>query len=187
MTTEQTQQCNKCKETKNLSDFPKDKTRGIGYRGECKACRSARRKEVGGEYQIERMRKHYYRSGGEGTLTLEQLAQIESQKYCTYCDCELNDDIRMVDHVFSLGQWWSINSAINMFACCRSCNSSKNNAHVYDFYQRSAKFTPELWERFVSNFLERLIKRKPTGEEIEQWKQGFELEAKELKENKQRA
>ncbi|WP_186731266.1 HNH endonuclease [Rummeliibacillus suwonensis] len=182
----QTKQCITCEEIKPLEDFPIRPKRSDGREGECKACRSVRRK-TGDGYLKERLRKHYYRSKGEGHLTIEQLREIEKGTHCTYCGCELSDNTRVVDHVFPLGQWWSMNSAINMVLCCKSCNSSKSDSHVYDFYQRSDKFTPELWGKFVSDFAERAIGHKPTAEEVKQWSEGFELEAKELKERVQRA
>lgn len=186
MTMKQTKQCITCEEIKPLEDFPIRPKRSDGREGECKACRSVRRK-TGDGYLKERLRKHYYRSKGEGHLTIEQLREIEKGTHCTYCGCELSDNTRVVDHVYPLGQWWSMNSAINMVLCCKSCNSSKSDSHVYDFYQRSDKFTPELWEKFVSDFVGRLIGRELTAEEITQWSEGFKLEAKELEARVQRA
>ncbi|WP_150285116.1 HNH endonuclease signature motif containing protein [Rummeliibacillus sp. TYF-LIM-RU47] len=186
MTDEQIKQCITCKEVKPLESFPSRPSLPDGREGECNSCRSLRRK-TGDGYLKERLRKHYYRSGGKGDLTLEQLREIESQKRCTYCGCVLYDEIRMVDHVYSLGQLWSLNCAINMVACCRSCNSSKRDSHVYDFYQRSDKFTTAQWEEFVYKFARRAMRCEPSKEELEQWSIGFELEAKELKEYLQRA
>ncbi|MFJ8262356.1 HNH endonuclease [Rummeliibacillus sp. NPDC094406] len=177
---EQTKQCITCEEIKPLEDFPIRPKRSDGREGECKTCRSTRRK-TGDGYRKERLRKHFYRSKGKGSLTLEQLREVESGTHCTYCGCELSDDIRVVDHVYSLGQWWSSNSALNMVVSCRACNTSKSNSHVYDFYQRSDKFTPDLWGKFVRYFAGRALSHEPTEEEIVQWSEGFRLEAEELK------
>lgn len=186
MTMKQIKQCITCEEIKPLEDFPIRPKRSDGREGECNACRSIRRK-TGDGYRKERLRKHYYRSGGKGNLTLEQLREIEKGTECAYCGCELNDYNRVVDHVYPLRNVWGINSAINTAVCCRACNSSKSDAHIYDFYQRSDKFTPELWEKFVSDFAERAIGHEPTAEQVEQWIEGFRLDAKELKERVQRA
>ena len=111
------------------------------------------------------------------------------KRTCSYCGCTLTDSSNeptaaTVDHIYTLSKdYGGVNIAINIAPACRSCNSSKSDDHVYDFYRRSEKFTPELWTQFVREYGERLLKRKLTDIEVEQLKRNFADEAEDLRRN----
>ncbi|MFB5932986.1 HNH endonuclease signature motif containing protein [Peribacillus frigoritolerans] len=177
------QTCRVCLVEKEIKEFSTTKRNAIGVTSECKACRCATR-TLNQSYLKERLRKYKIRSNeGRVSITLAQLESLLVQPDCTYCGCELTSENKVVDHIYALNGYGGANLLINLTIACRSCNSSKSNHHIYDFYSRSEKFTEELWTSFVRNYSERFLKRKLTDEQVEKMKINFADEARELAAN----
>ncbi|WP_057766097.1 HNH endonuclease signature motif containing protein [Cytobacillus praedii] len=192
MTVEQLFTCRTCGIEKPAKDFQADRRmkHGIIYR--CKKCRCKKRAE-NGSYIKEKLRKYSYRTGGNSIhITVEELQKVLKQETCSYCGCTLTDVLNesteaTVDHVYTISKsYGGVNLPINIMPACRGCNASKHNDHIYDFYQRSEKFTPELWTEFVSEFGRRLMKRDLTDLEVEQLKRNLADEADDLRRNAER-
>ena len=133
--------------------------------------------------------------GGEVRFTFDDMQRVMQKRTCSYCGIKMtltNGEAtdQCIDHVYPLSDafdgYGGENLAENLATCCRACNSSKRNDHVYDFYERSDKFTPLLWTAFVAEFGARFIGRELTALEIEQFKRGFAEEAAELRAIQQR-
>ncbi|WP_157804189.1 HNH endonuclease [Lysinibacillus xylanilyticus] len=129
----------------------------------------------------ERFRKHQYRHSSTMLYTDVTINAVLTATKCCYCGDELTREKEhakqaTLDHVY-LGH----NIDDNVVVCCRSCNTSKGQLHIYDYYQRSARFTDELWHEFVKQFASRYLKHEANEQEIEAWKQGFKEESEEMK------
>jgi 5-methylcytosine-specific restriction endonuclease McrA len=171
--------CRVCGENKPAELFEKEKRNTAGVTGRCLACRCEHRRKSG-EYFAERLRKFSKRKGDSRVLmSVEDIERLLRQRECSYCGCHMNGNAT-ADHVYAIGKYGQSNIAENIVASCRSCNSAKGSKHVYDFYQSSPKFTDELFHKFVADYTERLIGRKLTDEEVEQMKQNFADEARDL-------
>lgn len=59
-------------------------------------------------------------------VTLEDIRQIYSSDKCYYCNSELKDREKSVDHKIPVSRGGT-NDLQNLVICCRSCNSKKNN------------------------------------------------------------
>lgn len=182
--------CKHCGQTKPAKDFEKDKRCSNGITNQCKACRCNERRE-NGHYTRERIRKYKKKAGDDVMLlTVEQIEKTLQIRNCTYCACELSDvngtpTEATIDHIFSLNSDYGPgNFYLNITACCRSCNSSKGDDHVADFYRRSDKFTPELFRKFAGEFGGRMLKRELSEHEAAQMARNFIEEADMLQKNK---
>lgn len=178
--------CRICGKEKEISAFSAQKRNIDGITGECKACRCAARLS-GDSYLKERLRKYQIRSKeGRVSISIPELEGLLKQPNCTYCGCELTPENKEVDHVYPLNHYGGANLLINLTIACKSCNSSKRNIHIFEFYQRSEKFTDELWTSFVHSYTKRLLKRELTANQVEKMKKNFEAEADELRRNAKR-
>lgn len=180
MTIETERKCKICSEIKPLTDFNKHATSKNGRMTKCKTCRSKERYESGAYFR-ERFRKHKYRHDKPTYYTDELIERILTTSKCTYCDDKLTHQKEHAKQATADHVYLGANIDDNIVICCRSCNTSKGQLHVYDFYQSSEKFTDELWHEFVKQFASRILKREPSALEIEAWKQGFKEESEERK------
>lgn len=178
--------CRHCNEVKPAADFRGDSRMKHRIDYECRACRRKRRLEGVNSLQ-ERVNKYQRRNGEDLiTLTAADLAEILSQPACTYCGDPLTYENRTADHVYHLGGYGGVNHKVNLVAACRSCNSSKQQLHVADFYARNARFTPERWTAFTRMFIERLMGCQLNDIQVEQAKENFFEEAAWLRRIAQR-
>lgn len=174
-----TLKCNRCGQVKPLSEFVSDKRMKLGVLHYCKQCRCDERAE-NGSYLRERIRKYQYRAKDDAmiTMSVNDLKKMLRQRTCTYCGCELTPANTTIDHIYPLSDTYGGSNTV--VVSCRSCNASKGNRHVYDFYRNSNTFTDELWTKFVRDFTERLLHRHLTDIEVEQMKRNFADEAADL-------
>lgn len=187
---EQCHICRVCGEEKSVEEMRSDRSKKKGFESICKLCRQALRR-TNGEYTRERIRSYTNRKGDKGSVLIstEQLERLLERENCAYCGCTLTSNKcspteATIDHIYTLNQsYGSANLVEALTVVCRSCNSSKMDRHVYDFYCRSEKFTDELWTKFVREYTERLLKRRLTDAEVEQMKQNFAAEYTDLKRN----
>lgn len=194
MTVEQLFKCNHCGENKTYEEMRKDASRPNGVTAECKTCRNEREAENGSLLKA-RLRKYRLRDGGKRLLiSFEDTVELMKARNCAYCDVEMTTEkgcntptTITLDHAYGLESGYGGTSSIhNLFAVCSGCNSSKRNDHIYDYYQRSAKFTPELFTAFVAEFGRRLMQRELNDLEVEQLKRNFREEADDLRRNAER-
>lgn len=182
--------CRLCGEDKPKEKMRRNRSRKNGIDGECKACRNAR-ESANGTFFLNRLRQYEIRSGGKRMYaTSEEMQSLARTSNCTYCNISLThgtgDKTELTfDHVYPIEEstfdgYGATNVSFNFAAVCRGCNSAKGSRHIYEFYQRSEKFTPILWTKFVEEFGRRLFNRELTAIEIEQLKRSFEEESVEL-------
>jgi 5-methylcytosine-specific restriction endonuclease McrA len=149
--------CNKCGEVKPLEEFAVNKERIL------KTCKQCESKRVLSYYR--KFGDYYYRSrywktvrnaeeaGVEHDLTYEEFLSVivadnPENKTCAYCgktEAQELDEIGAglsIDHIIPLC-YGGYNTLFNITNACRSCNSSKSNKHVLNFYKRSEDFTEE--------------------------------------------
>ncbi|MFE4524007.1 HNH endonuclease [Cytobacillus firmus] len=185
-TTEILYTCRICGAEKPIEEMQRDKRKKHGIMNRCKKCRCEQRRE-NGEYTRERIRKYGYRSGDSKVLlTVKELEGMLQKRTCTYCGLQMDGKNgesaeATLDHLYGLSGYGATSLAISLVPACRACNSSKANSHIYDFYQRSDKFTDQLFRQFVSDFTARLVKREITESEIDVMIGYFEAEARDLR------
>ena len=59
-------------------------------------------------------------------VTLEDIQTLYAQKICFYCNSELSENEKTVDHKIPVSRGGT-NAMNNLVICCHSCNSKKNN------------------------------------------------------------
>lgn len=173
-----TRKCRTCKEVKTLTEFTRRPKAKQGRENQCKACRCKTRYE-NGSYMSERLRKHTIRTGKPVYYTEKVEDMMRAAMNCCYCNVKLTHingaaSQATFDHVY-LGA----NIDENLVVCCRACNTSKYQDHVYTFYQRSESFTDELFHAFATQLASRIFGKAPTPGEVERVKAGLKLESEE--------
>ena len=154
--------CRTCESELPAEEFRGDSRKRYGIIYECKECRRARM-STNGEYLRGRLRKYKKRSESSTMLiTVEQLESLVASHSCAYCNEQLTSSNSTLDHIHALNCYGGTNLVENLVPVCRACNSSKGQDHVADFYRRSDKFTPELWQAFTRSYGSRLVGRELT-------------------------
>lgn len=181
--------CVDCGMSKPIDAFGIEKRNSDNRRGRCKACRSKQCHE-NGAYLTERLRKYAYRHGFI-LVTVDDIERLMRQRTCTYCGVEMdggnNEPTQATaDHIYPPGEYGGTNLPENFVPACRGCNASKGREHVYGFYLRSDKFTPELFRAFTAKFYSRLIGRELSESEVEQAMQYLADEYRDLLTTKSR-
>lgn len=178
--TEVTRKCRSCIEVKPLTDFTRRTKALQGRESQCKACRSKARYESGA-YLRERFRKHQYRHNSNMFYTDVTINAVLTATNCCYCNDELTREKEhakqaTLDHVYP-----GANIDENIVICCRSCNTSKGQLHVYDFYQSSEKFTDELFRKFLKTWISRMIGREISDHEVDEMAFNLRAESEEIR------
>ena len=173
--------CRVCQQEKTLEEMSAEKRNKNGRSGQCKPCRSKSRYE-NGSYFMERLRKHAIRTGQPTMYTDKVVEMMRAATNCCYCDVKLTHisgaaSQATFDHIYLGG----LNIDDNLVVCCRACNASKFQDHVYTFYQRSESFTDELFHIFSTQLASRIFNKAPMPTEVESVKAGLKLEAEEMK------
>jgi len=184
MTVEKLFNCRTCGDDKPAEEFRGDRRRPNGIDYECKVCRR-KRERLNGEYLRARLRDFKSRKGdGIVLITTDQLKSLLTSHSCAYCGEQLTDENATMDHVYPLtSDYGGVNIVENIVQACKSCNGSKRNDHVADFYNRSPKFTTELWHEFARAYGSRLIGRELTELEGRQMARNLIDEAADLRRN----
>lgn len=180
--------CQICGKDKPFAEMPVQSKRKRGYRPYCLECRRKYRAESG-ELLREIVRRYAKANGQRVPLVTEQHLREVMAEYpnCPYCGVEITDKTRNFDHVYPTSvPLGGCNIQANLVCACKNCNSSKHNAHVYTFYQRSKKFTPELWSEFVKKFYGRLIRQEITDEGVAVMTENLAAEALEHERERKR-
>jgi len=122
--------CYRCKETKSVSEFNKNRSRKSGVQSWCISCEhtydNSRREKI----RIRDARTSAIRAGVESTLTLnEWLEVLKSYQYqCAYCPSPYES----MDHYipFKLG---GANVKENVVPACLACNKDKRSLHPVEW------------------------------------------------------
>lgn len=146
--------CKKCGQDKPLAEMVKKSSVKGGYLRMCRTCRSDLRYE-NGEYLKEVVRRHAKDAGQKVPLVdVDDLLELQTtHKTCPYCAVELTQENRTVDHVYAKTSIYGKNIPQNLVYCCRQCNSSKGALTVVEYYDRSDKFTYELFKTFIQTVI----------------------------------
>ena len=138
--------CYKCKETKLVTAFYKDKQKKFGISGLCKVCHNIKsnakwKKQKQTDIILYRF-KEYERSakyrGLEFELTLIQFRQLANIN-CYYCDDKINGiAFDRVDNT----KGYTIN---NVVPCCSDCNKMKYTFTMEKFLEKCIKIV-ENWK-----------------------------------------
>lgn len=167
--------CNKCGEVKPLEEFAVNKERILKI---CKQCESKRvlsyYRKFGDYYYRSRYRKtvrNAEEAGVEHKLTFDEFQSVivaddPENKTCAYCgktEAQELDEIGAalsIDHIIPTS-YGGYNTLFNITNACRSCNSSKSNKHVLNFYKRSEDFTKERLDVLIKHMAD--TAGKPVG------------------------
>ena len=94
------------------------------------------------------VRAKFYKGYKEGRyqihdLMVNNMAKFRyDNKHCLYCGCEVNNPKDLtIDHIFPRSKGGT-NEADNIFLVCKSCNSSKGNKDIIEWYAEKNIFPP---------------------------------------------
>lgn len=141
----ETKICSVCAEEKPLTEFNSD---GNGSRRIlCSDCRIARRK-ARGEYDIHNTRR-LNRRVSLGVLTPQQYVTIAYHSHCVYCGATRGESGKLtVDHIIPI-RVGGTGAFENVVPACKSCNSSKRDTMLVQWFFESETFTDELFRDFI--------------------------------------
>ncbi len=122
--------CKRCKKTKDVSEFNKNRSRPEGVQMWCRACEhtydNSRREKI----RIRDARKSANQANVVSTLTLDEWLEIlKAYNYeCAYC----GNPYESMDHYipFKLG---GANVKDNVVPACWPCNKDKSSKHPIDW------------------------------------------------------
>ena len=141
--------CNKCGETKELTEFHKDKSKKHGRDSKCKVC-TKQYYQAKREHILERHRQHYrenreaYNARKQKRLALKRdaagnatAADIQARfdyhgNRCYYCGC---DGKMQIEHRIPLSRGGTHYPA-NIVPACEHCNKSKGAKTEKEFLNR---------------------------------------------------
>ncbi|MFC8688150.1 HNH endonuclease [Brevibacillus porteri] len=160
--------CNPCKRLLPTHDFK--------HRGMCKECRKERNKEFNSRPENKEYKRFYVQKRRAkqkqllNDLTEEQYLETLQffEHSCVYCGVSeedhllINNTVLHQDHVIPLSKNGAYTKS-NIVPACDSCNKSKKNRSLHNFYLSKENFT-EAQYRNIIQFLECYIK---VGDSIE--------------------
>lgn len=139
---EKTKKCSKCKVTKNLSEFSKDKSKKDGLTSACKECnnnREKKRRVNGGDFTKEQKR-----------ATLKKFGSI-----CQICSSNSNLE---VDHKLPQNICESNKASVeeNSWVLCKACNIAKGTRILFEVIKEVPRKTlgPMLMQQFSKRIAE---------------------------------
>lgn len=145
-----------------LLEFSKDKSRPSGYCSKCKTCQSNRCVTYWVEIRsdptrLEQKRSRERRTGRRSSTkytrnipripkAIRELRWEEYEGKCAYC----GNDADTFDHIIPVAKGGT-NEAWNIAPTCRSCNSSKQDANLFEWIDKFNK-NPSwmLWEQIAN-------------------------------------
>ena len=134
--------CSKCKETKPLIDFSKDRSRKDGLNVWCKVCKKAYMSVYGAKWQrtskgraVQAAVHHNRRIALDGTpLTGEIIMELiaESNGICSYCKKPFTKGTGHVDHIVPVSDGGTSDHS-NVVYVCADCNRRKGTKSLLSF------------------------------------------------------
>jgi len=155
--------CRVCQEEKTFEEMRKHSSYKGGFENICRPCRASQRRKSG-EYTKEIIRRHAKEAGQSVPLFTESdyIQLIEETPNCLYCGDELTESTRTIDHIYPKSQsYGGAHIPSNITVCCLRCNSSKQAKNIYDYYQYSERFTPQLWRDFLDKWIGKHFMKRP--------------------------
>lgn len=155
--------CRVCQEEKPFDEMRKNSAYKGGFENICRTCRASKRRKSG-EYTKEIIRRHAKEAGQSVPLFTESdYAQlVKETPNCVYCGDKLTESTRTIDHVYAKSQsYGNANIPDNITMCCASCNSSKGAKNIYEYYEYSERFTPQLWRNFLDKWYGKHFMERP--------------------------
>src|ERR1700687_129656 len=149
--------CKKCRKTKDISEFNKDRYKKDGIRPECKSChrqtkrkwnKNNREKRRGYSKKRNRTDKARFSSGKANArqrklswkLTFDEWKEIVIGKRCHYCDGDLSPTGASLDRKDNnIGYLLD-----NVVPCCPDCNTIKADILTYEEMLAVAKLLKEM-------------------------------------------
>lgn len=143
LVTENEKQCLKCMMLLNFSNFSPSKRGKLGLSSYCKKCSPRSSSEKSRKYSskyrqtnrekylaLHRLnmfkRRNNIRAKSDNTVTDEFLRFVYSQITCCWCNIEVPQEDRTLEHIIELSNG-GIHSIHNITMACRSCNSARLN------------------------------------------------------------
>ena len=141
--------CSKCGELLvcNEINFSKNKNGKWGLRNDCKKCRCKQDKKYKKDNPQKRfndMSNFRIENENKNSITKEQYQEMfEFFNFrCAYSGIKLNNENKSIDHVISLNKG-GCNYIWNLVPCHKTCNSSKNNRSMIQWYENEWYFDLE--------------------------------------------
>lgn len=72
---------------------------------------------------------------------------LDGYRYCLYCNNELNNKTRTLDHMYPRA-WGGISIPNNLIPCCKACNQKKKDMTESQFEVWNSKITPNQKDAF---------------------------------------
>lgn len=140
--------CGMCKSVKPLSDFSCSSRYPDGYRCDCKVCKNQANKRVYKKHLADGTGKLYWacknhnrRTMLNGRFTPEQWQRCCSyfNQTCAYCGApgELT-----IEHIIPVSKFGA-NKIYNIIPACPTCNYSKNDKDILEWYPKQPFYTEE--------------------------------------------
>lgn len=145
-------ECTVCHEKKPVDQYPKngkDKEGNTRYRKDCKVCYSITRKLTKRKAVTKFVNNTKHRTGEVDTYNLEdwRAAMLHFRGCCAYCG---NPPIRgrklHRDHIVPVSGGGDT-SRKNIAPSCKSCNSSKGDRDVHEWFPKRKSYTVDRHER----------------------------------------
>lgn len=138
------QVCSICGEEKEITEFPKngkDKEGRTRYRTDCKQCYNINRKIKLNKHK-KFMNNTKHRTGEDQTLSVDDWkdAMIYFRGTCAYCGKEQSRKLKLTkEHVVPVSCGGATVKS-NIIPACTSCNCSKGNTPLIEWYQKQRFF-----------------------------------------------
>jgi 5-methylcytosine-specific restriction endonuclease McrA len=138
--------CTKCHELKPLTEYHQDNSTNDGFRTECKACK-LKIDEIYRENNAGKRRRHYLSRPGraytgiidpdiDGYIT----TLMKNEHFCWYCNKRIIGK-KNLEHIVPL-VYGGTHTKDNLAIACQSCNDSKGQDHLMNFFLRKNR----LWK-----------------------------------------
>lgn len=143
--------CNRCKKTKKINEFHKDKSRKLGVRSICKSCVHTydRKRDKDPERRFKKYKKGAQYRKLDFNIKITQFKKLTSCP-CTYC----GDFSKSIydDSTFDFCGLDRLNSNKgyikgNIVPCCNKCNLMKGSLSYQEFTSAVKKINKNMFEK----------------------------------------
>lgn len=138
--------CGKCKTVKPISTFSHSSKYTDGYHCNCKDCKNQANKQTYNKHLADGTGKAYWASRNHarrttltGSFTAEQWQKCCNyfNQECAYCG---SFEKLTVEHIIPVSKFGA-NKIYNIIPACPSCNYSKNDKDILDWYPKQPFYT----------------------------------------------
>ncbi|MFC4387751.1 HNH endonuclease [Gracilibacillus marinus] len=144
----QTKQCTKCNEVKRVSEFNKDHRNKGSLRSYCRSCQANYNRQytmsnIGKAHKAlskakynRKLAEKKYGISIKDTLKIYDIAFIQAERECIYCEQDVPRGQMTIDHVLTFAQGGT-NEFSNLLPACNTCNKRKGSKPVLEFLKES--------------------------------------------------